>query len=284
MELLGNASTLIAVCFLNRVSDVTKTKIIAVIPAHMASVRFPGKILFSFSGLPMIEHVRRRALLADEINDVFVATCDQQIADVVTGYGGKIIMTGNHHQNGTTRVAEAVVDIDCSHVILLQGDEPLLLPRYLRTLVDAINRNPHGDAWNGVAPLKNLDECDRHSFVKCAISRNQDVMYCFRRSPAFCDFEKQSSFFKKILGIVAFRKDFLLRLVNLDATPIEIYEFIEQMRIIEHGFRLTAVPFERALPSLNEQYEAAEIEDVLKNDEEQKNMLLKTCGINATNI
>ena len=61
---------------------------IAVIPAHMASVRFPGKILFPFFDIPMIEHVRRRALLVDNIDDVFVATCDQQIAEVVTGYGG----------------------------------------------------------------------------------------------------------------------------------------------------------------------------------------------------
>ncbi len=100
-------------------------KIIAVIPAHMASVRFPRKILFQFHGLPMIEHVRRRALLSKAFDDVFVATCDEEIASVIRSFGGKIIMTANTHNNGTSRVAEAVKDIECSHVVLLQGDEPL---------------------------------------------------------------------------------------------------------------------------------------------------------------
>ena len=259
-------------------------KIIAVIPAHMASVRFPGKILFPFFDIPMIEHVRRRALLVDKIDDVFVATCDQQIAEVVTGYGGKVIMTGNHHKNGTTRVAEAVADIDCSHVILLQGDEPLLLPRYVSSLVEAIKKDPDGDSWNGTAPLSDAGECDRHSFVKCAIGTNQQIMCCFRRSPAFCDFESQSTFIQKILGIIAYRKDFLAQLVKLEATPFETSEFIEQMRIIEHGFSLAAVSFDCALPSVNERSEVEEVVNFLKSDEKQQEILFKTCGVHASDV
>ena len=104
----------------------------------MASIRFPGKILFPFFGYPMIEHVRRRALLSKKISDVYVATCDQKIADAVIAHGGKVILTGDHHRNGTSRVAEAVTEIEASHIILLQGDEPLLLPSYVDSLVDAI--------------------------------------------------------------------------------------------------------------------------------------------------
>ena len=81
-------------------------KIVAIIPAHMASVRFPGKILFPFHGLPMIEHVRRRALMAGSLAEVIVATCDNEIASVIRGYGGKVVMTASTHKNGTTRVAE----------------------------------------------------------------------------------------------------------------------------------------------------------------------------------
>ena len=83
-------------------------KFIAVIPAHLASVRFPNKILFDFFGLPMIEHVRRRALLSRCLSEVYVATCDKAIADTVSSYDGKVIMTSNKHRNGTSRVAEAV--------------------------------------------------------------------------------------------------------------------------------------------------------------------------------
>ena len=136
-------------------------KIIAVIPAHLASVRFPGKILFDFHGLPMIEHVRRRALLSDAISEVFVATCDEEIAEIVKGYGGQVIMTANTHTNGTSRVAEAVQDIDCSHVMLLQGDEPLLLPRHLDEFYQQISAQPECEAWNATGPIENDDELDR---------------------------------------------------------------------------------------------------------------------------
>ena len=83
-------------------------KIVAVIPAHMASVRFPGKILFPIHGLPMIEHVRRRAIMSESLAEVIVATCDNAIASLVRGFGGKVVMTANTHKNGTTRVAEVL--------------------------------------------------------------------------------------------------------------------------------------------------------------------------------
>jgi len=90
-----------------------KTKIVAVIPAHLDSIRFPNKILHLFHNLPMVEHVRRRALLCDAISKVLVATCDEKIADQVRKHGGKVIMTSDQHLTGTTRVADAVEQIVC---------------------------------------------------------------------------------------------------------------------------------------------------------------------------
>ena len=169
-------------------------KIIAVIPAHLASVRFPGKILFKFHGLPMIEHVRRRALLSNSIKEVFVATCDDEIASTIEGFGGKVIRTSNTHTNGTSRIAEAVKDIECTHVILLQGDEPLLLPRHLDQMSEAIKANANGNAWNATGPIENSEELDKHSFVKCSVNPENRIMYCFRRSPGYCDFELQKKY------------------------------------------------------------------------------------------
>ena len=113
-------------------------KIIAVIPAHLASVRFPRKVLFNIHGLPMIEHVRRRALLSKNVSDVFVATSDKEIAEIIRNFNGKVIMTANTHRNRTSRVAEAVEHIDCTHVMLIQGDEPLLLPRHMDEIIKVI--------------------------------------------------------------------------------------------------------------------------------------------------
>ena len=248
-------------------------KIVAVIPAHLASVRFPRKILFPFHGLPMIEHVRRRALLSDNVADVYVATCDEEIAETVKGFGGKVIMTSNKHTNGTTRVAEAIKDIVCSHVILLQGDEPLLLPRHLDTLAEAITTEPENDAWNATGPIEHEAELERHSFVKCAVSESNRILFCFRKSPFFSLCEVQQYFVRKILGIIAYRKEFLLRLTSLAASPIELNEFIEQMRIIENGYGLKSIPVSPSLPSVNEPDEANIVLEYIRNNPEQRSLL-----------
>lgn len=248
-------------------------KIIAVIPAHMASVRFPRKILFEFHGLPMIEHVRRRALLSNAFDDVFVATCDEEIAAVIKSFNGKVIMTANTHTNGTSRVAEAVKDIDCTHVVLLQGDEPLLLPNHIDQLVEAIKLNPDGESWNATGPIDCEEELDRHSFVKCAVAESGRIIFCFRRSPGYSDFEKQQNYIRKILGLIAFRKDFLQRVVEMPISRIEKYEFIEQMRIIENGHIMISVPVEPSLPSVNEPQEADIVLDYIKNTKEQALLL-----------
>ncbi|MEE8056603.1 MAG: NTP transferase domain-containing protein [Pseudomonadales bacterium] len=248
-------------------------KIVAVIPAHLASVRFPRKILFPFHGLPMIEHVRRRALLSDAISDVVVATCDEEIADAVRGFGGTVIMTNNTHKNGTTRVAQAIETIECTHTILLQGDEPLLLPRHLDVLAGAIEAHPERDSWNATGPIEHEEELDRHSFVKCAVSATGSIMYCFRRSPCFSDFNVQQTFIRKILGLIAYRKDFLLELTTLPIAKVEAAELIEQMRIIENGFNLTSVPVSPSLPSVNEPEESEIVLNYILNNDEQRALL-----------
>jgi 3-deoxy-manno-octulosonate cytidylyltransferase (CMP-KDO synthetase) len=250
-------------------------KIVAVIPAHMASVRFPGKILFPFHGLPMIEHVRRRALLTSAISDVLVATCDEDIASVVRGFGGNVVMTADTHKNGTTRVSEAIKDVDCTHVILLQGDEPLLLPRHVDALADAMRNNPGGDAWNATGPIESADELDRHSFVKCAVSRTGRIMHCFRRTPHYSGLEQQQVFVRKILGIIAYRKDFLMKVTTLPSAPVEMAEFIEQMRILENDYMLQSVPVVPSLPSVNEPHEADVVLQYILHDPEQKALLAK---------
>ncbi len=248
-------------------------KIVAVIPAHLASVRFPNKILFEFHGLPMIEHVRRRALLSEAVSDVYVATCDEEIAETIRGYGGKVIMTANTHTNGTTRVAEAIANIDCDYVMLLQGDEPLILPRHLDELAQAIKSDPSGDAWNATGPIEHKEELDRHSFVKCVISQSERIIYCFRRSPCYSVTDKQRVFVRKILGIIAYRKDFLLQLTTLPASPVELAEFIEQMRIIENDYKLQSVSVTPSLPSVNEPDEADIVLGYMQQDNEQRILL-----------
>ena len=248
-------------------------RVVAVIPAHLASARFPRKILYPIFGLPMIEHVRRRALLSSEITDVFVATCDDEIATAMRKFGANVIMTSKSHVNGTSRVAEAVSELPCSHVLLLQGDEPLLLPKHLGSLVKAMEARPEGDAWNATGPIDAADELERHSFVKCAVSKSNRILLCFRRSPFFCSSDEQKMFVRKILGIISFRKEFLLELNDLESGAIEQVELIEQMRIIESGYDLQSVPVEESLPSVNEPGEVEVVLDFIQRDRSQQKLL-----------
>lgn len=246
---------------------------VAVIPAHLASVRFPRKILFQIHGLPMIEHVRRRALMSHSLDRVIVATCDEEVASVIRSFGGDVVMTADTHRNGTTRVAEAVQHLDCSHVILLQGDEPLLLPRHVNALVEAIKSEPENFAWNLTGSIESADELERHSFVKCVVTPRGRIMLCFRRTPCFAPFENQQSFIRKILGIVGYRKSFLIEIADALPTPVEQSEFIEQMRILENGYPLVSLPVEPSLPSINEPQEVQSVLNCLSSDNEQKKLL-----------
>lgn len=221
----------------------------------------------------MIEHVRRRALMADGLDKVVVATGDQEIEDTVRAAGGEVIPTNRAHENGTSRVAEAVANMDCEHIVLLQGDEPLLLPSHIEILLSAIKTEPEADFWNVTGPINSEDELDRHSFVKCAVGPDSRILYCFRRSPSHASFELQTGYIRKILGLFAFRRDVLLELAQTPQTPIERAELIEQMRLIETGRRVVSVPVDRALPSVNEPHEADIVLSELESDLEQKALL-----------
>jgi len=248
-------------------------RIIGVIPSHLASLRFPGKILLNIHGLPMIEHVRRRAMLSSKLDDVIVATCDKEIADVIESYGGKVIMTSSMHKNGTSRAAEAIENINCSHVVLLQGDEPLLLPKHIDTIVERIMNAPDIEAWNATGLIEKAEDLDQHSFVKCSVSSHDFIMYCFRRSPCYSSFKEQNNFIRKILGIIAYKKEFLLEITNLPESEIEQAEFIEQMRIIENNYRLKSVLVNPSLPSINEPHDLDIVLDFIKNNKKQQEIL-----------
>lgn len=250
-------------------------KILGVIPAHMASVRFSNKILLNIHGLPMIEHVRRRALLSKELDNVVVATCDLEIANVIKSFKGEIIMTSNTHKNGSSRVAEAVKNSNCSHILLLQGDEPLLLPRHINSMIEAIKSNPNIESWNATGNICSKEELERNSFVKCSVLKDNKILNCFRKTPYLSELNVQKKFVRKILGIIAYRKDFLLKINQLSETPIELAEFIEQMRIIENGYNIYSVPVEPSLASINEPHEVDIVLDYLEKNFEQQALLKK---------
>ena len=241
-------------------------KIIGVIPAHLNSVRFRRKILHDILGIPMIEHVRRRAIKSGFLNKVYVASGDNEILDVVSGYGGSVLKTIESHSNGTSRVAESIKSKDCSHVLIIQGDEPLIQFNHIKNMVDAIAKKPNIDAFNSISKLLSEEELSKINTVKAAINEQNRILYCFRKSPSYSDFINQKNYIRKIQGLIAFKKNSLLKISKLPAPQCEIYESIEQLRIISHGLNLFGVFQDNQVPSINEKIDLDEYFLYLENN------------------
>ena len=249
-----------------------KTKIAAIIPARMASSRFPGKPLLLFNGLPMIEHVRRRTMLCQGFSEVVVATCDREIADVVNQSGGKVIMTSSQHIMASDRVAEAMTHLDCTHVINVQGDEILILPDELQKMIDSMHDNADGKCWNAVARITEADQLTDKSIVKCVTSQTGRIMYCDRN---FGDFAGSPNFepVRIILGILGYERNFLLTYGKLNQAPIEKTKSIDQSRVIENDEIIIPVEFGRGYPGINEPREVELVIQFLVSDQQQKGIL-----------
>lgn len=248
-------------------------KIVGIIPGRLASTRFPNKMLYSIFNRPMIEHVLKRAMLSQMIDEIYVATCDELIAKTVLNVGGKVIMTSSHHLNGTSRAAEAVKDIDCSHVILLLGDEPLLLPSHVNRFTEVIRQNPEVKAWKAVGPLDKVKSLRDPSIVKCVLGLEEQILHCFRKSPSVSPPTHQKRFIKKLLGMSAFRKDFLLGFEDLNIGIGEKSESIEELRFLENGFNLKSILFEESLPSINEKKDLKTLYEYVEKYQIQQDIL-----------
>ena len=246
--------------------------IVAVIPAHLASLRLGRKILIDINGLPMIEHVRRRVLLSKRIKEIYVATGDDEIKNVVESHGGKVILTKKNHKNGTYRVAEAISNVSCSHVILIQGDEPLLIPDYIDIFVEEMNKSNTDKMWNAVTDIIDMDGAKEPSIVKCFLDVNKHIISCFRKTPVFSDYSKLRNTLHKIQGLIAYDVTFLNKLISLKDTSFSKLESIEQMKAIEHGYKIKSIKLPSSFPSVNTELELEIVKSFLDNNNRQKKL------------
>ncbi|MCH7760830.1 NTP transferase domain-containing protein [candidate division TA06 bacterium] len=145
-------------------SSQIKNGVVGVIPARYASTRFPGKVLVPLAGKPVIQHVYERARKAG-FHRLLVATDDERIRDVVKGFDGEVAMTSSDHLTGTDRVAEVIEKIPCEFTINIQGDEPLLSPKAVRSLIAAMEEDPNLNMATLITTLKK-GELENPSIVK----------------------------------------------------------------------------------------------------------------------
>ncbi|MDL2281402.1 3-deoxy-manno-octulosonate cytidylyltransferase [Selenomonadales bacterium OttesenSCG-928-I06] len=215
----------------------TKNKVVCVIPARYSSTRLPGKPLALIGGKPMIEHTYTQVAKAKGVFKVIVATDDEIVKNTVEKIGGEAMLTSPDHATGSDRVCEVAncyEDLDI--VINVQGDEPFIQPEAVEELIKAFEADPEIQMATLMTKIRE-DEINVTSTVKVITDLKGDAIY-FSRSVIPNQFKESPIPIYKHLGIYAYRKEFLNIFTNLRKTPLEQTESLEQLRALEHGYKI----------------------------------------------
>lgn len=213
----------------------TTASAIAIIPARYNSTRLPGKMLIPIEGSPLLEHVYRRVQQAQSIEGVLIATDDERIASAVRQFGGRVVMTRDSHASGTDRLAEVAAGMPPDSIVVnVQGDEPLIEPDVIDAAVAAA-RQSDAEVVTLMTPLDDPAAIQDPNRVKVVVDRRGFALY-FSRSPI----PSQGRCFLHV-GLYVYRAGFLARWARMERTPLEIAERLEQLRVLEHGFRIQVV-------------------------------------------
>jgi len=219
-------------------------KIIGIIPSRYASQRLPAKSLADIHGKPMVQHVYERASQSRLLTDVIVATDDERIESVVKGFGGHVVMTPTDIRSGSDRIAHVARSLESELIVNVQGDEPLIEPKVIDQTIQVLLDDADAVVSTAVKKIISLDELLTPSVVKVVIDRKHFALYFTRSLVPFVrdsaevtDWLKHAAFYKH-LGIYVYRSSFLQQYASLAPTPLEQAEKLEQLRILEHGYRI----------------------------------------------
>lgn len=246
-------------------------KAIAILPARMGASRFPGKPLHLIRGIPLIGHCYYRTMLASGLQATYVATCDEEIADYVRSIGGAPIMTSTHHNRASDRTAEAMLKIEqetgepVDVVIMVQGDEPLILPE---TISETLRHfaDPAVEIVNIMSRLRTRESFEDRNNVKVVVNQQGDAMYFSREAipSAWRGVEHVPMYMQ--VGVIAFRRDALIRFNSMAEMPLEIIESVDMNRVLETGGRIRMVLTEALTIGVDTPREADEVGCILESD------------------
>ena len=217
-------------------------KVLALIPARLASTRFPNKPLAQILEKSMLQHIVERVQLCKEIDQVAVATCDQEIINHVQSLGHQAIMTSNLHERASDRCAEAVTKLEKSKntkydiVVMVQGDEPMTDPRMLSDVLRPFTDDSNLQVVNLYADIQ-PGEFASTNCVKVVMDLVGNALYMSRAPiPVSMDGIDRPS--GKQLGLIAFRRQALQKFTELTPTPLEVNESVDMLRFLEHGIKI----------------------------------------------
>jgi len=248
-------------------------RIIGIIPARMASSRFPGKPLAKILGIPMIGHVWFRSKMNRTLDEVYVATCDKEVLDYVESIGGKAIMTSDSHERGTDRIAEALEKIESTTnnrvdiVVNIQGDEPMLFPEMIDEAVAPMLADESIVTTNLMAPMKTAEEHADPNEVKVVVDNSSYALYFSREPiPSRKKGTTQLPMLKQVC-IIPFRRDFLFSFNRFDPTPLEKIESVDMLRALEHGYKVKMVLTKFETYSVDTPEDLKNVEQRMKDDQ-----------------
>jgi 3-deoxy-manno-octulosonate cytidylyltransferase (CMP-KDO synthetase) len=252
-------------------------KFILLIPAHLNSKRLKKKVLIKIDNLSLIEHVRRRAILSNIFEEIFVVTPNNEIKNEVENYGGKVLISKNKHLSGTSRVGEVLRNIKSSRIIILFADELLIDPLVLRNFAKIIAKDKNSDAWNLTSDNIKKKELSMKSIVKCIIGKKNYIVDFTRNI-------KKKSLYKKFkihksIGILCYKKNVLMKLIDFTSSKNEKAQKIEQFKLIENGFSLRSIDTKFNLPSVNTKKELDYCLQYLHSNYYQKKVLKRIHSI-----
>lgn len=244
-------------------------KVLALIPARLASTRFPNKPLAKILGKSMLQHIVERVRKCNEISDVAVATCDQEIIDHVTRLGYKAVMTSSTHERASDRCAEAARNLEQSEkssydiIVMVQGDEPMTDPRMLSDVLRPFSEQPALEVVNLYADIQ-PGEFNSPNCVKVVMNLAGDALYMSRAPiPVSQDGIDRPS--GKQLGLIAFRRKTLQQFTELTPTPLEINESVDMLRFIEHGIPIRMQRTIYRTHAVDVPSDIAEVEHLMKS-------------------
>lgn len=221
------------------------TKILAVIPARFASERFPGKVIATLAGKPLVMHVYERTQCASLVSETIIATDDQRVVEALAPYNPTIVMTRTDHLNGTDRIAEVAEASDADIIVNVQGDEVLIDPSAIDAAVQILLDRPDAVMSTVRHPITDARDVADPNVVKVVCDATGKALY-FSRSPIPAVREGGNSVgcHWQHVGLYAFRREFLLEYARMAPTPLEELEKLEQLRAIENGYAIVVADTE----------------------------------------
>jgi 3-deoxy-manno-octulosonate cytidylyltransferase (CMP-KDO synthetase) len=219
-------------------------KVVCIIPSRYESSRFPGKPLADLCGKPMIQHVYERVLKAKTLSYAAVATDHDEIFRAVLKFGGRAVMTSPDHRSGTDRIAEAVTGLNLAAddiVVNIQGDQPLFEPSQIDEVVRPLLVDPAVPMSTLIYKIRRDEEITHPNAVKVVFDRDHFAVYFSRATIPYVRDPGQTVNYYKHHGIYAYRRSFLEKFTRLTEGTLERLEALEQLRALEHGYKIKVV-------------------------------------------